>query len=397
MNHDLTKLKNDPAFSLSERERALMRARLLQIIRTPRPAVSVVTFALHMRVAALALILIVSTTSVSFAAEGALPGEALYSVKLGVNERIEFALAPSHEARATVAVRHAEKRIREAEVLAAEGKLDEVEAARAADLVEENVRKASENALALLDEGETSAAKSIYARLDATLFAHTELLDAQADNLDEDRANHVRTLSFAVMQTAQHANVQDFEDRGREETDDEQVRAYARATHNRAESRIKELGKRIEENGIAVETASEFGNEHARLSGEFSMNQELFAADDDVNATEAYSSLERRAVRALTFIKAVQDISDETNKEAVITLNNDIESMPVAKVAQAKESSALMSTMLAIEEATTTTEDMEITLDERTEEDAEASQTHERYEDAPQEPKLRFWLRERSH
>lgn len=389
MTNPFNNIKNDPAFSLTENERALMRARLLEIARAPRPAVSVFTFIFHMRVAALALILIVSTTSVSFAAGGALPGEVLYGVKLGVNERIEFALAPSHEAKATVAVRHAEERIREAEVLAAEGKLDEDEAVAAAKLVEENVQKASENTLALLDEGETSAAKSIHARLDATLSAHTELLDAQAENLDEDSANRVRMLSFAVTQTAQQANERDAEDAGIEETDDEQVRAYARATYNRAESRIKELGKRIEENGIALETASELEGEHARLSGEFSVNQELFAEDDEVNATEAYSALERRAVRALTFLKAAQDISDETDKEAVITFGHDTESIPVA-AASANEVSALMSTMLAVEEATTTGEDTAAVSDESKESAKEMTVP------APSS-KLRFWLRDRSH
>jgi hypothetical protein len=60
----------------------------------------------------------------SFAAEGALPGDWLYPVKISVNEEVRSFVAFSDEAQARWDARRAERRLEEAAELAAEGKLD---------------------------------------------------------------------------------------------------------------------------------------------------------------------------------------------------------------------------------------------------------------------------------
>ncbi len=59
----------------------------------------------------------------SYAAEGAVPGDALYVVKTEVNENIKSAFAISNEAEARLQTRLAEERLEEAEELAARGEL----------------------------------------------------------------------------------------------------------------------------------------------------------------------------------------------------------------------------------------------------------------------------------
>jgi len=76
----------------------------------------------HPLAAALVLFLCVGVGT-SYAAEGALPGDVLYPVKIHVNESVQGALAVSNEAKAQWNVTRASRRLAEAETLAQEGKL----------------------------------------------------------------------------------------------------------------------------------------------------------------------------------------------------------------------------------------------------------------------------------
>ncbi len=60
----------------------------------------------------------------SYAAEGALPGDLLYPIKVGVNEEVRALVAFSGEAKANWEAERAGRRLEEAEKLAAQGNLD---------------------------------------------------------------------------------------------------------------------------------------------------------------------------------------------------------------------------------------------------------------------------------
>ncbi len=70
------------------------------------------------------LIVVLSGVSMVGAAESALPGDALYSVKVNVNEEVRLALATPAQ-KADVAVERAERRIAELETLTARGDVDQ--------------------------------------------------------------------------------------------------------------------------------------------------------------------------------------------------------------------------------------------------------------------------------
>src|SRR3989344_3866838 len=61
---------------------------------------------------------------VSLAAEGSLPGDILYPIKVGVTEKIRVAVASSDENKVEILARFAERRIEEAAKLAAKGEFD---------------------------------------------------------------------------------------------------------------------------------------------------------------------------------------------------------------------------------------------------------------------------------
>ncbi len=61
--------------------------------------------------------------SISMAAQRALPGDALWSFRIGVNENIEAVLAPGGTVRADFDIVTIEERMKEADALAASGRL----------------------------------------------------------------------------------------------------------------------------------------------------------------------------------------------------------------------------------------------------------------------------------
>ena len=69
------------------------------------------------------LILTISSGSIAYAAEGTLPGDVLYPIKVNVIEPVQLALAASPEAKAALQMRFAGYRIDEAALLAKNGKL----------------------------------------------------------------------------------------------------------------------------------------------------------------------------------------------------------------------------------------------------------------------------------
>ena len=134
MNEQIKKfsqlLKNQAG--LSGKEKQFLETRLLELVRTKTPIrlegqrSPFISFNfLSFKFMPIAILLIVLLGGgVSFAAEGALPGDALYPVKVGVNERVRAALALGLEADAEWNVRQIERRLEEAEELSAEGELN---------------------------------------------------------------------------------------------------------------------------------------------------------------------------------------------------------------------------------------------------------------------------------
>ena len=110
---------------LSGAEKSAMRA---SIFGTPTPVVlhrSSYVFLSPRYLVPLFVVLVVfiggGTTS---AAQGALPGDLLYPVKVSINETVEVALAPTPAAKAEVQVRLAERRVEEAQKLSSQGRLN---------------------------------------------------------------------------------------------------------------------------------------------------------------------------------------------------------------------------------------------------------------------------------
>jgi hypothetical protein len=173
LQHEAHKLR------LTPEEKATMRAHIfgapspMHVTRSPYVFVSFSSYWSRSFAAVMLFVLVGAGTA--SAAQGALPGDLLYPVKISINESVEVALASGPGKKAEVQARLAERRVEEAETLASEGRLDEQKAQLIAEKIEKHTAEAT--ALAEADEGDDAAASvKIKETLAASLTAHGEVL-----------------------------------------------------------------------------------------------------------------------------------------------------------------------------------------------------------------------------
>jgi hypothetical protein len=136
-----------------------------------------------------ALVLIVLGGGTTFAAQGALPGEALYAVKINVNEKVATTLATTPEAKAQVNAQLATNRLEEAEALASTGKLNAAVTAQLASNFEMHAKEAQDTTGSLESNDPGTAAK-LDAEFDGTLAAHGAILALIGDDSSNDDTVH---------------------------------------------------------------------------------------------------------------------------------------------------------------------------------------------------------------
>lgn len=99
------------------------------------------------------MILVVAGGGVSYASVNTLPGDALYEFKIGVVEEVQSAFQFTPQAKAEFEVARAEKRLKEANVLAEAGNLDEEKEAIVMSKLSKHVAEVEAFANKLGDEG----------------------------------------------------------------------------------------------------------------------------------------------------------------------------------------------------------------------------------------------------
>lgn len=119
---------------------------------------------------------------VSFAAENALPGDALYVVKTEVNENVRAALAVSAEADARWHANVAERRLKEAEALSARGELSGDVAAELGAKFNQHAEAALKGASELAADGNADASADIAAELESFVSFYADLFTRESSS-----------------------------------------------------------------------------------------------------------------------------------------------------------------------------------------------------------------------
>jgi hypothetical protein len=174
---------------ISPEEKTAMLARLMERIETQAPpTVSPLstffvysrTLVSHVRFSyAIAVVLIVALAggSSAFAAEGALPGDLLYPVKVSVVEPLRSAITVSTSAKAELEAEKAVRRLQEAEALASENRLD----ATSTQMLKESFEKSAERFNVLVESKKERPSPSLInaqVNFEASIGAHSRILSA---------------------------------------------------------------------------------------------------------------------------------------------------------------------------------------------------------------------------
>ena len=126
---------------LNREEKEAIKSNILSVVRVAVPPRHI--FVLRpMMIGFSLLVFLAISFGIGAAAEKTLPGDLLYPVKIGINEKMRSVLAFSEESKAEVETELSEQRLSEAETLASRNKLDEKTRAK----IEENFTKHADKA-----------------------------------------------------------------------------------------------------------------------------------------------------------------------------------------------------------------------------------------------------------
>ena len=155
---------------MTEAEKNAMRARIFGM-----PSPIFVFFSARSVVSSLIVLVVLVSTGTAYAAQGALPGDPLYKIKISVNEQIETALAATPVQKAHVQAALATRRVEEAEVLAERGALDATTTAALAANFEAHAQNAKDLTEDIAEDYPAESAQ-IKTEFDSSLRAHGAIL-----------------------------------------------------------------------------------------------------------------------------------------------------------------------------------------------------------------------------
>src|SRR3989344_8256453 len=189
MNNFLTNLKKEAeSIKLTPREKAVMYGAIFGAPSpqrfTPSPYV-VFSFSLRSMVALSLVFVVLVGSGTVYAAQGTVPGDVLYTVKVSVTEPVRAALAFSDEAKIEFHAEVAEERLEEAETLASEGRLTAAVVVQLETSLESHVQEVEVLALKIEEEHPDTAAE-VGAELDASLSTHGSILASLGEDSDDD-------------------------------------------------------------------------------------------------------------------------------------------------------------------------------------------------------------------
>jgi hypothetical protein len=194
------RLTDEAKSRMRQRLTAHMRAHPLPVLSPYQRFIGAVSPFMHLPrvpVFALALMLVLVTafgSATTFAAEGSLPGDPLYLLKVNVIEPVRGLLAVSTEAKTAWRVSVAEARLNEVEALASTQRLTIDEGKRSRERFDSSLQAVQSNIEKLSHENPEKAS-AINASFTASLNAHKENLDTIA--IAASSTNTIEVRAFA--------------------------------------------------------------------------------------------------------------------------------------------------------------------------------------------------------
>src|SRR3989344_5605445 len=193
------------------------------------------------------LIAIILSGGTSMAAERSLPGDALYSIKVGVNENVRGWLALSDEAEASLQAALATERLKEAEKLAVKNRLT----AETRVIIEQNFEEHAsrvENRVDKFQTGNAKKALEVNSNFQTSLEAHLRILSDIGVSLDGETEEQLSELILKINPRKDGVikSASENENEIRLEVDEPGVRQAAEGKAKASANKIEEVKKFIE-------------------------------------------------------------------------------------------------------------------------------------------------------
>ena len=200
-------------------------------------------------IAIILIIALVGGGSASVAAQQALPQDILYPIKININEKVRSALAFSPEAKAEIEVELAEKRVEEAEQLAAEGRLTKAAQAQVEQNFDRHAAKIKEKIEQFSAQGKAEKALELASNLEASLKAHEQILN----QLSLKKGNeNVKKLALEVKTKSEEAGDWRAEEESKIKTGVD-VKAAVLGRLKAVQNKIEEVEKFIDKAKVSAE------------------------------------------------------------------------------------------------------------------------------------------------
>lgn len=279
------------------------------------------------------LLVLGSGWAVADAAESALPGEILYSVKVSVVEPLKERILVSPGAKTQWQVERAKRRLEEAEQLAQQDRLTPQLAQQVKEQFSQQV-KVVENSVAVFrqQEGE-EAATNVYSQYEATLKVHADVLHQLASVGNENAVRSIATLAATVDDQRSVTT-------GNRVAAEEKVLAQERPKLDRAADRkkleaqesVRNLRAQIKESRFArVASADTQVNASVQIAREFlTAGIDQLKQDKPAEAFRSFQVAQRSAHEARTRIDAEEKLGGGIQKQSEFVAVNSTQSISAA-------------------------------------------------------------------
>jgi hypothetical protein len=263
-------------------------------------------------------ILLFGGAGISFAAQGSLPGDPLYPVKVGFNEKVLRMVLFSDEAKAKYDIQLVQLRLQEAEKVAVDKGLNSAKTAELKNLLDQHIADAKSHLGNIKNSNAADIIANIDSELESSLAAHSQILGKIADvQKGQDKtAAFVKNILSDVQEKTDKARI-DIKNNysklsGQSSAD---ILSSAEGKLKSAGNKIKEVANFIENKKSNVsESAYNAAKNNLKIANdEISDGQVLLDAKSYNDAFDQFQAAEQTAQKTKIYVQQGANLKIELN------------------------------------------------------------------------------------
>ncbi len=261
---------------------------------------------------------------ISFASQSSLPGDILYPVKVGVNEKVLSSMLFSDESKAKYNIHLVQLRLEEGEKMASEKKLDNKTSTEIKLLLNKQIENANNYSNDIKYKNIRLSAE-INSELEASLNAHAKILDNLADRENNGITKNIKNILSDVESRTEEIK------KTRQDSEDELSLKSLNYLKDSADSKLKEAEDKVAKAGDFISDEKENISSSSYNDAEANLN---VAKDIILQGQQKFQSSDYSQAFSL-FQKAIR-ISQETQINVAASIKLKIK-LPKIKINSVNE------------------------------------------------------------